>query len=76
MAIYGNMVGNLADQTYNKDSKRAQSGVAVAEALETKITEPSTEGTSGQVLITDGAGNREWQDMTKVSMTTWTSSDV
>ena len=32
MAIYGNMVGNLADQTYNKDSKRAQSGVAVAEA--------------------------------------------
>lgn len=29
-------------------------------ALNEKINEPATEGTSGQVLATDGAGNRVW----------------
>lgn len=34
----------------------------LSSALSSKITEPSTEGTSGQVLTTDGAGGRSWQN--------------
>jgi hypothetical protein len=32
-------------------------------ALDGKVNEPSTEGTSGQVLVTDGNGGRSWGDV-------------
>ncbi len=36
-------------------------------ALDDKITEPATEGTSGQVLATDGNGGRSWVNGAAVS---------
>lgn len=35
------------------------------EMYQTKVSEPATEGTSGQVLATDGNGGRYWKDSGK-----------
>lgn len=44
------------------DEKILSSTYATTEDLNDKISEPATEGTEGQVLTTDGNGNRVWAD--------------
>ena len=46
--------GNLTDSGYGP------SDFAPASSLNEKISEPATDGTSGQVLTTDGNGGRSW----------------
>ena len=41
------------DQTYSPNSKNAQSGKAVAEAVAPKLNNPNTEGAAGQILGLD-----------------------
>lgn len=50
------LVGNEDSQTKYPSAK------AVYDALNTKLSKPDTDGTFGQVLITDGQGNVSWQN--------------
>lgn len=53
------------DTTLSQQGEAADAK-ATGDALATKLTKPATDGTNGQVLITDGQGGVSWQDAAKV----------
>ena len=50
------------DDTINASSPNPVKNSAIAAELEGKLNKPATDGTSGQVLMTDGQGGASWQD--------------
>jgi len=48
------------DNTPTQNSDNLVKSGGVKSALDDKISEPSSDGTSGQVLMTDGSGSRYW----------------
>lgn len=50
--------------------------VQIMEKLNTRIKEPPTEGTAGQVLTTDGNGGRYWADQTGGGEAAMTDDDI
>jgi len=59
------LVGN--DEFDKQGDRRAFAQIAdVEDALEDYIKEPTTDGTSGQVLTTDGSGGRSWTTVSGV----------
>lgn len=48
----------------------------IMEKLNTRMKEPSAEGTAGQVLATDGNGGRYWTDQTGGGETAMTDDDI
>jgi len=56
--VYGN--GHFNGDVYVGCNANSTGGTSLTEAVNGKVNEPSSEGTSGQVLTTDGNGGRSW----------------
>lgn len=65
--IDGRILETYTDQVADPDDVWSLS--AIMAAIEGKMDEPASEGSSGQALITDGNGGRSWQYVSAASAT-------
>lgn len=86
-AVYLLPDGHTAGTTWANTTKVGPTNIGgevstLKSAIQQKITEPETEGTSGQVLTTDGNGGRSWSSVsggsadTEVKDSTATGNDL
>ena len=59
-----NLVSDLAGKAASSHTHTESNITGLVSDLAGKINEPSSEGTNGQVLTTNGSGGRTWQSIT------------